>query len=260
MASAAANRVEAGKKPHDGSGGWHDGVRLPKRERVNGTKRYRTKSGDDDADDEDGPVKQTVEFPRTVAAARAKEASQWSLGDALIDEVGKPPEQGAGPDGSYALIERAREVLLKNGVEYAAETLRKIRNTAAAFRPSARRPVSFHMHREAGTPAALDACIASLPAGEKLTVDFVQAFVRARRDAPPRPKDKGAAPVNIAGLIAPLVAALKMLTKPSRVAAIAGLMKALGIGFDDFGRQREAARRLAGGNTRAPVGERVAAA
>lgn len=238
---------------HDRKNGWHrdgDGVA------VRG-KKVKGKVDNADRDDDEPeprrrgrppripyPMKPTVEFPKVLAAALAQEASQFSLGDALIEETGEPPKGGTGPDGSYIKLDKARVCLLKNGVDYSSNYLRKIRNVAFIFRPSTRRTVSFCMHQEAGNPETLDACIASLPKGQKLDVDFVQAFVRSRR--PPRPA-KEAPPDKldaIAVAVKTLVGVLKMQTRASRVAVVAGLMKALGIGVGDLGSGPAACRLL----------------
>jgi hypothetical protein len=246
----------------DCRGGWVDGERVPK------SKRAKHDDGDDATPKNRGGRKplgeramtaaekrarhrekvaqakqeQSCEFPLTVAAAKSAELSQFAIGDALLKEVGDPCI-GDYHDGSYAKIDAARECLLKFGIDYSANTLRKLRSIAFTFPPSTRRQVSYCMHSEALTPANLDSCIATLPPGEKLTVDFVQDFVRALNGKTPKPR--APVPTSIAGLLDRLADALAKQSRAARIAAVHGLLDVLGIAVDDLSsnaRQHLAAR------------------
>lgn len=85
-------------------------------------------------------------FPKTLEAALSCEASQWVLGDALLKECG-PPSDSSANNGSTALLNDAREMLLANGIEYAVVTLRKMRDLSHAFPPDKRLSgVSWSVH------------------------------------------------------------------------------------------------------------------
>jgi len=185
-------------------------------------------------------------FPKTLAAAMAREGSVWNLGDALIEEVG-PPGRNHIKTGSYAKVEAARQFLATQGIVYAFTHLIKHRDTAHAFPPDLRR-YTFTIHIEACNPATLDAIVAALPEGETLTAAYTRKArrrLRANGDEPAQTT----ADTTIAPLMAPLIAAMRLFTKPMRIATIIKLAKAVGIELRDLAGgapacQLEAARRL----------------
>lgn len=111
-----------------------------------------------------------TEFPKTLAAARNAEKSQWNIGDAILEECGPPGEDNSN-NGSWQKIEAASKALHLEGLEYAANSLRIYRDVCYSF-PLARRlaSVSFSVHVEAGSPEMLNKIIAELEHGERLTL------------------------------------------------------------------------------------------
>lgn len=245
-------------------GGWHDGVRIAKRDRKQSMKKFRERAAreDDDSDDEgDSGHRQPsapqllprADFPLTLAAAKAREGSAWALGDALIAECGEPGASHI-KSGAYSRIEEAQKFLATRGTRLSFTYLAKLRNIAYAFPPPLRQ-FSYTVHQEASNPETLDAVVAALPEGRKLTASYVRQAVRSRNGNAPR----APIPASVSGLCERLADALEKTSKAARIQVVAGLMSALRLSPEDFAPAcAVAARQLA--LTPSPPVERAAAA
>jgi len=120
-----------------------------------------------------------IRYPKTMAAMQAEEASQWAIGDALIEEC-----SGDGYcDGSTEkLKEVAADAFNLIGREYAWTTLRELKNIARRFPPGTRVPgLGWTAHNAASNPEMLTQLIASMPPGEKLTERKARALMQQMR-------------------------------------------------------------------------------
>jgi hypothetical protein len=83
-----------------------------------------------------------------MAAARRAEKSQWAIGDALLEEVGRGE--------SVSKFEACATELAEEGLPYAPSTLRRLRDLAAKFPVGVRPPtLGIEMAAQAGTPSVL---------------------------------------------------------------------------------------------------------
>jgi hypothetical protein len=93
------------------------------------------------------------QYPKTFAAAKRAEKSQWAIGDALLLEIG-PPRAGARQETWFQ--ECAAE-LVAEGMPYSVGHLQNLRNIAHKFDLDRRRSgLTVEVAREAGTPGVLD--------------------------------------------------------------------------------------------------------
>lgn len=138
-----------------------------------------------------------LKYPKSVAAVRADQKSQWMIGDALLAECGPPSEQGV-QDGSFErLDEAAREIAEQCGDEktYDIKSLSKLRSVSYNFPESARRALSWSIHEEAGHPQALNKIIKAASKGQPITRDYmrqiIQKWKQKQKDKdPPRNRTK----------------------------------------------------------------------
>ena len=122
----------------------------------------------------------TTNFPRTLAAVKKSENTQWEIGDALIAEVGKPPSPSV-QDGSFKKLEACAKELLANGFDYQLITLSNLRRIAFLFPAGRRRQAyGFDLHRAAGNPEIFDTIIGSAPKNTKVTLAYIEDWKRAQ--------------------------------------------------------------------------------
>jgi hypothetical protein len=124
-------------------------------------------------------------YPKTRAAVRALELDQWKLGDALIEECGKPGEDSS-HNGSFAKLAEAAWLIRGDGYpDYDPETLRKYRDMSDRYPPGTRIPgVSWTVHRVVHDSVVLARIVEGLPAGERLTVETARTMLKLiRREA-----------------------------------------------------------------------------
>jgi hypothetical protein len=119
-----------------------------------------------------------------VAAGRAKWDVLWALGDALIEECGRPGANSAN-NGSSDRLERASAELRRLGLPHSLVWLRKVRKCAAAFSDDNRlsgEGVPWTVHLAAGDPQNLhEAKKRATRQKAELTVSFVKTFLQRRR-------------------------------------------------------------------------------
>lgn len=91
------------------------------------------------------------EYPKTLAAAKRAKGAEWSLADALFDEVG--------PRGSAQRFADCRAYLAEHGIDYTQEYLSKLHAAARSFpNDGARRPWLTPEHAlSAGSPEVVAA-------------------------------------------------------------------------------------------------------
>jgi hypothetical protein len=103
------------------------------------------------------------------------------IADALLFEIGPPPEHGWN-DGSRAKFEECSRYLAERGLEHTSDMLREFRNTAHAFTEGSRDPsVSFSVHRIARSPEMLAEAIRRNE-GKPPTARFVERVRREVRE------------------------------------------------------------------------------
>ena len=128
-----------------------------------------------------------VKVPLCDAAVRTINGNKWALADAIVVECSETGDDGV-RNGSHALMKAMRlEIAANHGEELSLVRIRKLRTAASAFPADRRRPaVSLECHLEAGTPDALDALIASIPTGTRLTRAYIREQMhleeKAQRD------------------------------------------------------------------------------
>ena len=142
-----------------------------------------------------------VDFPLTIEAVQARDGSLWTIGDALIKEIGPPPKKSikdndpSKPIGVAAksikdnidsLFEQcAKKLFIQGFPAYTTDRLRRLRDTAARFDVEQRREiVSFEAHRDIGSPEKLDEIVEAVKTNEKsifischVCIDFVLSFL-----------------------------------------------------------------------------------
>jgi hypothetical protein len=113
------------------------------------------------------PDTAVVQFPQTLAAAKKHDVSLWELGAALEKEC--PVGESGVDNQSGSKLTQCSEELKRHGLEYTPASLHRIRTISKAY-PNATRvaPLSFAVHRAAGTPDMLEKIVARA-AGEPLT-------------------------------------------------------------------------------------------
>src|SRR5882724_3451261 len=115
------------------------------------------------------------DFPKTIGLIKARENSQWAIGDALIEECGESSTQG-GKDGSRELIAKVASEVAELGFEgYSLEYMARLRTVSGQFSKESRDsllPWSFH--RNAGSPEMLNKIKArALKDKKKITRDYI---------------------------------------------------------------------------------------
>jgi hypothetical protein len=98
-----------------------------------------------------------TEFPKTIGLIKARENSQWAIGDALIEECGESSTQGTINDGSRELIAVLAKELEELGLEgYTIGHLASLRNISSKFPANSRESaLPWTFHRDAGSPEML---------------------------------------------------------------------------------------------------------
>jgi hypothetical protein len=105
-----------------------------------------------------GPMARS--YPKTAAAWRKKDRSNWDIGDALLEECGPPPKNYL--DSNYQRIEAAADFIFKAGQERPdVKHLAKMRAVAHAFPKASRRPqtLTWQAHVEIGSPEHMHAIL-----------------------------------------------------------------------------------------------------
>jgi flagellar biosynthesis GTPase FlhF len=121
-----------------------------------------------------------MEFPKTLKAVKKADGNLWTIGDALIDECGRPSKNGSN-DGSLEKIKAASQYLEAQGFTYKVKTLSNIRVVADIFGSSFRRPgIAWGAHRVAVTPEYLEAIIAGAPKGVKVSQPYIEGIRAAQ--------------------------------------------------------------------------------
>jgi len=119
-----------------------------------------------------------LKYPEVVAAYKAKQRSNWVIGDALIRECGPPYGTLY---GSNSLQEAVDEIIREcdNGEDnFSFNFFRNIRSTAFHFPKSKRNPrISFDAHQRARTPENLEKIIKAAPKGQPITSSYVGSIV-----------------------------------------------------------------------------------
>lgn len=123
-----------------------------------------------------------MEFPKTFAAAKRAQRTQWAIGDALLEEIG-PPRRGRVQEDQFSAC--ARE-LGEAGMPYSAKYLGELRNIAHYFVASTRdAALTMSVAKAAGTPAILErAREVADEAGENVTARFVHRVRQTNRIQP----------------------------------------------------------------------------
>ena len=112
-----------------------------------------------------------VNYPKVLAAAMKGEGALWEIGDALIEAVG-PPSQNGVHDQSYTKLKPIVAELFDHGIEqYDEKHLSRLRVTAHTFpSPHRVRGVSWTAHYEARNPENLKAVLAAAKAAGRKTI------------------------------------------------------------------------------------------
>jgi len=94
-----------------------------------------------------------MEFPKVLAAAKKAKGAEWSLADALVEEVG--------PRGSQTRFKECVEYLAERGIEYQLAYLMKLHSAARSFPNGYREPWLTPANAlHAGSPAVVERAIA----------------------------------------------------------------------------------------------------
>jgi hypothetical protein len=120
-----------------------------------------------------------MQYPKTFAAAKRAEKSQWAIGDALLEEIG-PPRAGKAQESQFA--ECARE-LSTAGMPYGTAYLRELRNIAYKFNPASRDAgLTARNAMGAGTPKVFEKARELAEAeGKPLTQRFIEKVAKSTR-------------------------------------------------------------------------------
>jgi hypothetical protein len=116
------------------------------------------------------------DFPLTIEAVENHDKSLWSIGEALIKEIGPPRGKEDDElavsslntnkirDNSSLLFEQcAKRLFILGHPAYTVERLRTIRNTTYKFPAESRHEsIVFEAHRSAGSPEKLDEIVAAI--------------------------------------------------------------------------------------------------
>jgi hypothetical protein len=124
-----------------------------------------------------------AKYENTRAVAAKRDKSQWELGDAINDDIGKPPSDDTTNDGSHAILRDMADVLAEEGYDYEVKYLAIMRNIAHKFPPHHRRLrcACWEVHRLAQSPEMLDLITKSarLKDGDRLTFRRAKVILEA---------------------------------------------------------------------------------
>lgn len=94
-----------------------------------------------------------MEFPKTLTAARKVKGTEWTLADALLEEIG--------PRGSEQRLTECAEYLAEHGIDYKASYLQRLHNAARNFPRGGRPPWLTPEHAtKAGSPEVVEHAVA----------------------------------------------------------------------------------------------------
>ena len=97
-----------------------------------------------------------MDFPKTLAAAKRAKGAEWSLADALYEEVG--------PRGSTGRLQDCAEYLRAYGIDYSVDYLSRLHQAARLFPNDRARPQWLTpgvAALDAGTPEVVEAAVAA---------------------------------------------------------------------------------------------------
>lgn len=118
-----------------------------------------------------------MQFPKTFAAARRAERSQWAIGEALLEEIG-PSARGSRQSAAFETC--ARE-LREAGMPYTVPYLMELRTVAQKFSGRSEK-LSIEQARVAGTPQMLAKAQKVAEAeGKPLTKRLIQKVAKTAR-------------------------------------------------------------------------------
>jgi hypothetical protein len=122
-------------------------------------------------------------YGSVLAILRECDKTLWELGDALIEEIGRP-QRGIN-DQPHKKLEPIATELLANGCDYSVRQLTRLRRLAHSFPERRRHPsLSWAVHYEARSPEILDKILEHTSEGQPITVQYVRAAVEGlRQDA-----------------------------------------------------------------------------
>jgi len=130
-------------------------------------------------------------YEKTIEACLRREASQWEIGDALIEECGKPSKKGDNDD-SYAKIKAVAKELESKGIDYSFNTLRVMRETSFAWANDTRLSFSWSVHRLFNEHQKVLRDWCKKYPEETMTVATAQNLLKERQEAREKREQKAA--------------------------------------------------------------------
>lgn len=99
-------------------------------------------------------------YPESRSQIKKAEKSQWDIGDALLKEIGPAGKDGVHNDSSEKFEELSKILAEEDGIEYLADSLRKLRDVAEQWPAGLRNPAfSWSIHNVfRSVPSLLNEC------------------------------------------------------------------------------------------------------
>jgi hypothetical protein len=124
-------------------------------------------------------------YGSVLAIMREIDKTLWDIGDALLEEIGRPL-RGVN-DQPHKKLEAVAAELIANGCDYSVHQLTRLRQLAHRFPKGRRHPSLFWaVHYEARSPEILDKILKHVPEGQPITVQYVRVANAKPRNVSPR--------------------------------------------------------------------------